>query len=168
MVADQEYLDRELLDVNFDIQPDRIKVNSEHTSYCNEERYVVEYSKKDLLGLCDKIYRLATEHDITVSRKAAYKKFIKEHWNEYLQEVEHYNNLFDELIVAFEKVQERGLHNGTSDDVVLSEATNIRNKYGEIYYRSSVVSRINEIAHELEREYRDLQYNAEAISKVYL
>jgi hypothetical protein len=153
---DKEYLERELLDTNFEITKDKITVSSPSTSYCNITRVKNEFTNKELLNLYSSVVKLAKLNKVTVSRKNGYKKFITENFEKYENNIVYYNNMFDNLIVQFREIKNRGLHMGTSDDFILDKATDLKNEYIKMYYGSSVICKMRSIYKDLLELHDDL------------
>lgn len=168
MELDKEYLKRKIVDINFNITNDYIKIDCSHTLYCNASRIKETFSKTEILEIYNSVYQLAKQKQVKIGRKNGYKKFITENWNEYLQTIEYYNNLFDELVQGFKVIEKRKLHSGTSDDQILNMAQNKRNKYQEIYYRDSVYSKMNDIYRCLNKLLEELQDNNIHFEKIVL
>jgi hypothetical protein len=160
-VTDEEYLSRELLTgIIFDIKDDFISVSSDHTNYCNLVRIKNNFNLKDILDLYSQVVNLAKSKKVRVSKKNKYKDFIIENWDQYQLELKHYNDLFDEVIKAFKEVETRGLHMGTSDDIILDKAGTIKNQYAKVFYRTSTYSKIKDIYYSLEKLIDNLNSSA--------
>jgi len=155
-VSDKEYLSRPLLDVKFRITDTEVYVASEHTGYANM-RKLERLLKEDILKLYSEIIKMAKSRGIKVSYKNHYKKFIEENWNSYRDELKHYNEIFGKAREKFLEVQKRGLHSGTSDDIVLKEALDLRNEFEKCYWRTSKVSQMSELYVKLNNYHRELQ-----------
>lgn len=162
---DKEYLERELLNTNFEIAKDKITVNSPSTSYCNITRVKNEITKKELLNLYSSIVKLAKLNKVTVSRKNGYKKFIIENFEKYENDIIFYNNMFDSLTIKFREIENRGLHMGTSDDFILDKATDLKNEYIKMYYGSSVICKIKDIYRVLLELHDDLTQDKVSLIK---
>lgn len=165
---DKEYLSRKIVETNFNITNDYIKIDCSHTLYCNASRIKKTFSKTEILETYNNIYQLAKQKQVKIGRKNGYKKFITEYWNKYLQAIEYYNNLFNELVLGFQEVEKRKLHSGTRDDQVLHMVQNIRNKYQEVYYSNSVYSKMNDIYRSLNKLLVELQDDSIHFEKIVL
>lgn len=155
-IDDKEYLSRPLLEnVNFDITQDWVIVHSDHTSYSNIQR-AKPLNKDYMLDLYKRVVSEAKSQGVTVSRKNGYKKFIEDNWSDYKEEYRKYNLIFDKVIEDFREVQKRGLHSGTTDDIVLSKALKTRNDYMTLYYRTTLSSKMHDIKNQLESQLNGL------------
>jgi len=139
---DKEYLSRKTIEVNFSINNNYIKIDNNHTTYCDITRIQNLICKNEILKLYKAVYQLAKQKNVKIGRKNGYKKFIVENWNSYLQLINYYNRLFDEIIKDFKEVEKRKLHSGTIDDQVLNAAQHKSNKYKEVFYNNSIYSQM--------------------------
>ncbi len=167
VLSDDEYLKNPLLNnLTFRILNCYIKVETENTCFCNESR-ITEVDLDSVLKLYSNIYQMARMRHIVVGKTNRYKISILDNADKYKQEVQYYNNIFNQMIEQFLKVQERGIHYGCSDDVVLKEAIRLRNEYIKVYYRTSTYSKLNDIATKLQQIYNLLHSDAN-IAKIIL
>ncbi len=143
---DKEYLARPLLEgVKYVIDDNLVRVASEHTSFANNERISLRFTKESLIELYDSVCKRAKAAKVTVSKKRKYRESIESDWERCEQELKNHNKLFDQLVEAFKIVKERGLHQGTSDDEALAKAIAIRNELETIYYRTSAYMKMYDI-----------------------
>lgn len=163
------YLDRPLVEgINFNITNEEIKIDCSHTLYINAKRIKNTITKDSILELYKKVYRLAKDKKISIGTKRGYKKYIDENWNLYTNEIKYYNNLFDQVITEFKKVQIRGIHSGTTDDEILDNAHNIQNKYSQVFYGTSVYDHINSIYNDLKKLFEGITNDNNIYTKIYL
>lgn len=156
-VSDKEYLSRPLLDVKFRITDTEVYVGSEHTGYANIKK-LERMVKGEVLKLYSEVVKMSKAKGIKLSYKNHYKKKIEENWDAYREELKFYNAAFDKARDKFIEVQNRGLHSGTIDDVVLEEALKLRNDFEKCYWRTSKISQMREIYVTLNNYHRELQY----------
>ena len=122
---DEEYLSRPELNVNFEYNQFNIYIASEHTCYLRFEK-MVKLNQKDLLDSYSKIIKLCREMGIKIKYGNKYKKFITENWKNYISTYDEYNAQFKHLVSMLPKLQDRGIHRGTSDDMYLKEIYDYR------------------------------------------
>ncbi len=114
---DKEYLSRQTLkEVKFNITENQVYIGNDNTVFINTKR-INKISKKTILEIYNETYKTAKQQKIKIGRKG-FKKYINENWNKYQSEIKHYNRIFDDLTLICNKVKERKLHIGTTDDVV--------------------------------------------------
>jgi hypothetical protein len=157
IVSDKEYLSRDLLNnVSYTIEDNKIDIACSHTCFIRTKRHKT-INKTELLNLYKHVSSTAKAKHVKVSRKNAYKKFITDNWNNYISELDRYNTIFDEMIILYKQVQERGLHCGYSDDCVYNQASELWRKYQHSFYRTSILDKFEEIKHELQELSEDLK-----------
>lgn len=156
-MLEQDYLNRPLIEnIEYIITNNKVKIQGTDTSWINITRS--EWiDKNSLLDTYRNIYRTAKEKGIKVSYKNRFKKFILENWQQYGDEFDYCNKIFDSIIPVAEQVQSRGIHYGYSDDEVLDILGNLKNELGEMFYRSTITSKIREIAFRLDELYSSIK-----------
>ena len=168
-ITDDEYLSKKLIeDTIYEIDNNSIKIENNHTCYIRCNRVQNNFTKNEILDLYKKVYQLAKNQNVSIARKNQYKKYIDESWEEYEKELKRYNDLFDNLITICKEVKNRGLHYGTSDDIVLKKASNIKNEYEKVYHGLSINSNIKRIYRSLTELYNDLNNKEVRYTKIVL
>lgn len=145
---DKEYLARPELNVKFEYNKSWIYIASEHTCYLRFEK-MAKLNQKELLESYSAIIKMCREMGIKIKYGFKYKKFITENWQEYLTQYANYENHFNRLLSMLPELQERGLHQGTSDDMYLKEILEYSEKVNTFYYRNSITYQMRHIYHEL-------------------
>jgi hypothetical protein len=163
-----EYLKRELIpNVRYVINNDNIKIENDNTSWVNINR-IKPFNKDDILSLYKQVNRLAKEKNVSVSWKNGYRKYITENWEKYQNELNYYNNLFNQTINKYKEVENRGIHCGYSDDKTLDKAGDIKNQYIKVYYGDSVYSHIHDIYNRLNELYEAFTKYNKNYTKIFI
>lgn len=153
------YLERELLGgVSYEINEDYINIGCNHTNFIRVTREDMHFSEKEMYDQLKKIKTLSGGSPYKVIGTAKIKKFIKENWAVYEAEVKNGLDIYEKMIQKANEVKARGIHYGCSDDEVLSELEILRNKYQEMYWRTSMFSKMNRIFLRLVEVVRDLEF----------
>lgn len=148
-MTDKEYLQRSLVPgLQFELSDTRIRIVSDNTIFIHylavnklvQEDVLKEY--KELLALCRK-YGVKTVYRNNL------KKSLLALWGDYVREVDEYNALYKELLKRLERVEQRGIHMGYSDDTVLNDCIKFGNSLNPYLYRSSAISKVSEIYNEI-------------------
>lgn len=155
---DKEYLSRPVIETTYRITDNEVYVVSEKgcTSYANIHK-LERILKEDVLNLYSEVIKMAKAKGVKISYKNHYKRKINENWERYRDELIYYNDVFDKTRDKFKEVEKRGLHSGTTDDIVLREALDLRNEYIKCYWRTSTLSLIHGIYNDLQKHHRELQ-----------
>lgn len=165
---DQEYLSRPLVeDVTYEIEPARLYIQCSHTSYVGaflEERY----QKNQLLGMYRRVLRAAKVKGIRISYGQHFSKTIKERWAEYETACGEQEDLFHQLIEQAKRVQSRGIHYGTVDDMELSLLRKLEAKFYSYTHGSSVISLLDSIGCRLAKLDRELSQPSSHYTMIYL
>jgi uncharacterized membrane-anchored protein YhcB (DUF1043 family) len=170
-VKDKEYLQKELVpNVQYLINDDIVKVNSDNTNYCYINRPKEFIHGFDIMRLYKDVIKLAKQKNISISYKNKYKKIIEENYEQYTISYNQIQTLFKQIAEDFKEVQKRGIHYGTMDDYALSEAEDKRNKYGEFFYRNTAYSIINDIYRSLKKTLEDIEKSNDEcfVSKIFI
>lgn len=154
---DKEYLARPELDVKFEYNKTYINIHSEHTCYLRFEK-MIKVNQKEILDSYSNIIKLCREMGIKISYKNKYKKFVLERWQEYLEEYRRYSELFDNLLLMIPKLEDRGIHQGNSDDKYLHEVIQYSYKLNDFYFRNSILYQMRHIFYELGTLENNLKY----------
>ncbi len=156
-MSDKEYLARPELDVKFEYNKVYINVCSEHTCYLRFEK-MIKVNQKEVLDSYSNVIKLCREMGIKISYKYKYKRFVIDNWQLYLEEYRKYSAIFDNLLNMIPKLQDRGIHQGTSDDTYLNEVIQYSYKLNDFYFRNSILYQMRSIYYELGRLENDLRY----------
>lgn len=154
---DKEYLARPELDVKFEYNKAYINICSEHTCYLRFEK-MIKVNQKEILDSYSNVVKLCREMGIKISYTNKYKKFVLDRWQEYIDEYRKYSDIFDNLLGMLPKLQDRGIHQGTSDDIYLNEVTQYSYKLNDFYFRNSILYQMRHIYHELGTLENNLRY----------
>ncbi len=136
-------------EVEWEISDNKIYIHSPGSSFINRERYI-RLKQADLLEKYKNVLKLAKQNGTKLRYKKSYKKYITENWKEYEQASRQLNDIFDELLKRVKHLEKRGIHYGCSDDEYLSICSAIGNSMDRYYWRTSIISKMQEINHELD------------------
>jgi hypothetical protein len=156
-MSDKEYLARPELDVKFKYNKVYIDVSSEHTCYLRFEK-MIKLNQKDILDSYSAVIKQCREMGIKISYKNKYKQFVLDNWQAYLDAYKKYSDIFDNLLSMIPKLEDRGIHQGTSDDVYLNEVINYSYKLNDFYFRNSILYQMRGIYYELGTLENNLRY----------
>ena len=176
-MTDKEYLEKPLVPgLSFELSKYRIRIVSDSTIFVSVNK-IDRLIQEDVLALYKSILGMCKQYGIKILYKNSFKKHLLVLWGDYTREVDEYNAMFEELRKKAEKVEKRGIHYGCSDDIVLKEMTDYANSMNPYLYRTSAISKVNEIYRELYQlklrikdvyETERTGYSTALISKVYL
>lgn len=142
---DAEYLNRKIIpDVTYIITDANLNISSPNTSWVRAKREAL-LNKELMLDKYTLVYGLAKKYKMRIGRKNGYKKFITDNWERYINEYNYYSRVFDWLITYCNKIMQRGIHYGCSDDQILNIAMAWKECYNEMYHAMSVSSEMNRI-----------------------
>lgn len=167
--SDKEYLSRPLLNVEFLISDTYISVTSESTLYI-----CVALPKKEKLDDFNKLYsqliQLCREKGVKVVYKYGYKKYVNNHWKEYLEAYKQYKEIFEKLYAETLILQERGIHIGNVDDEHLTKCINLRNQMLPFFYRSGIMYGLSSITRGIKDDINAVtcSNDKEKVNKIYL
>lgn len=163
-----EYLARPLIeDVAYAIDPDHVRISCPHTLFADERR-IIPFDRRELLALYSKVLCAAKAQNVKVSYNRHMRKAITERWAEYENACESAGKAFDSIVVLAEVIRERGIHRGCGDDQELNRLTTERNKHMEFHWRTSVISKISGIAHDLRELDRQLSSADSGLHMIYM
>jgi hypothetical protein len=155
-----DYLKREAIpDVIYEIGNERISVISGSTSFIN-------ISKIHPIALCEfkdlekeiALLRKSAKCVVRISGLKEAIKFAKDNYKSYLEMIEQYNTFFNETSRIAKLLEIQKIRYGCDDDHLLKEFYSLSSKSQQIYYRSSLVSKIEEMHIQLKNICRDLTY----------
>lgn len=165
---DREYLSRPLVeDVTFEIGPTRISIHSPHTIYIGVT-LPMRYQRDRLLETYRRVLRAAKAKGIRVRYGRHFSRTIKDRWAEYEAACEEMESLFRRLIEQAKRVQTRGIHYGSVDDMELSRLQKLNAEFQPCTYGTNAASIMASISYSLEELDRDLSRPSALCDTIYL
>lgn len=165
---DREYLSRPLVeDVTFEIGPTRISIHSPHTIYIGVT-LPKRYQRDRLLETYRRVLRAAKSKGIQVRYGRHFSRTIKDRWAEYEAACEEMESLFRRLIEQAKRVQTRGIHYGSVDDMELSRLQKLYSEFNPYTYGTNVTSIMASISYGLDELNRALSQASPQCDIIYL
>ena len=147
-VNDNEYLARDLVDVNFTITDELIDIKCPGTHFASV-RKCKPIQLTDILEMYSRAITHTKQRGIKVIRNRKLDKQLIGMWDEYRDNCAEMLRLWECLSKQARLVEQRGIHMGYSDDAEYKLLDNIYSQIHKFSYRSTAFSRVNEIAHEI-------------------
>ena len=166
--ATLDYLAREpLTEVEFLIEDNHISISSPHTSYVNQ--YLnPPVEKQALLDLYAQILAVAKERKVRISYPRHIRKTIRERWQEYADNVEERDAIFQQMIWQARIVEQRGLHMGTSDDDELHNLAQLTWRFQKYGYLSGIIDKFSCIHRDLVHLLEEFSDSSIEVSRINL
>lgn len=165
---DVEYLSRSLIqNVSYEISDKHVRITSPSTCFV-DMRLSSRWELEPLLDNYHQVLQMAKAQKVKVSYSAHMKRTLVTEWEMYKSSVVEQAALFRHLVTQAHVVETRGIHCGHIDDKELALMMGIRDKLMPYEYGNSILSRISEIAHQLETFQRDLTRNPQCYSMIVL
>jgi hypothetical protein len=167
-LTDQEYLNNPVIkDVTYSITNDKIIIECPSTSFCQATRITEIISLTELLNTYKNIIKEGKNRKYKFSYKQKTKESIINDYNAYIEAIQNSNKIFDHMVIVAKQIQERQLHYGCSDDMILNELHKLSNEHKKIFYGGTAYSKITGIKYKLEQLENDLKQNYEYM-KIFL
>ena len=160
--ADQEYLSRPALeDVQFLISERELCIRSEHTVYAQALAPEQVLDQRELLAQYRYVLKTAKERNIRISYTNHYHKRIRERWPSYKAAAGERDAVYQKMLEQAAMLQQRGIHLGCRDDVVLQGMYCLQERYREFYHSQNPCGEMTGIAGELKRLEKELRDHPE-------
>lgn len=156
-MTDKEYLARPELDVKFEYNKGYINIASEHTCYIRHSK-MTKVNQKEILEIYSNIIKLCREMGIKIKYSFKYKKFVLDNWKKYVDTYNEYEKKFNYLLTLLPKLEDRGIHQGSSDDAYLNQVMKNAFELDPYFYRDNILFQMNQVYHELGRIENELIY----------
>lgn len=147
------------------ITKDRIKIDTDDTSYCNYTRREF-INIKDLIKKHTELVRLAKSKGCKVSYKNGYKKTLMELKEQYNKEYKEYSDTFNLLMKMWIEKLKNGLYAPTSEDKELDVIHELDIAIQRTININNVMERVQAINDKIEHYIEELENDTELIKIV--
>jgi predicted acyltransferase (DUF342 family) len=166
--TDMEYLERPLIEgQEFIITDELIKVTTPSTIHAHI-RKIMLIERSEVNKLYTAVVKAAKERGVKIGYSYRIKRDIIGKYNEYLTAIGQAQSIFKQAVQQAKVVKERGLHNGTSDDMELRKLHEICWAFEKFGHRDSIVRKTADAYRRLEELHREMTIEGKQNIKIYL
>lgn len=134
----KDYLQRDLISgVTYKISNRHILIQNDNTCWANISVPIL-IDKDYMLDLYKEIRIIAKQNDVKISVSNHYKRKIIERYNEYVEIFNNSVDLFEKMKDIALQIEERGLHLGVSDDSLMKDFSDLKEKYFQLTVYASI------------------------------